>query len=210
MMKGAIEVSIGFLIVMVISALVMIFMMGWLSSMFPQLTQISEFATAQAEQQMMNEFAKGSETVLATIPYKAKFSPGSQVHFKVGVKKTAIADDSQYFALCIGSMEGTKCVVPSEATPISVCTTDDGSCKINFKFPSYTKIETRGDIKLMSGIMELPGGNADVAVPPGVYGFRIYVCQSYDKTTPSFRLDSFTCEGLQDSYGQYDFIVQVS
>ena len=97
--------SVSFLIIMVISALVMIFIMGWMSSLFPTLTRIGDYATSQAEQQMMNKFAEGLDVVLATIPYKEKFSPGSEVWFKIGVKKNAEVDEKDYFALCVGTME---------------------------------------------------------------------------------------------------------
>ena len=190
MLKGAIQVSIGFLIIMVISALVMIFMMGWLSSMFPELTEISQYATAQAEQQMMNEFAKGGDTVLATIPTQKTFAPGSKVHFKLGVRKTAEVDVEDYFHLCFGKMAATSCTKPGDS-PVA-----ETVSKIRFQFPAVTKITERGKTSLMSGIMEIP-----MDVTPGIYGFRIYACAS---TSPTG-----TCSGLSASYGQYDFIVEI-
>lgn len=193
MMKGAIQVSIGFLIVMVISALVMIFMMSWLSGMFPELTEISKYATAQAEQQMMNEFAKGGDTVLATIPTQQTFAPGSKVRFRLGVRKTAAVDDKDFFALCIGKMSATSCVPPGDA-PVAAANDNSG---ILFQFPKITKITERGDISLMTGMMEISG-----TVSAGTYGYRIYACAGVSA-------DGTTCSGLTNSYGQYDFIVEV-
>ena len=46
-MRGGLQVSVGFLIIMVVSALVLIFIMGWLGALFPQLTRIGEYATAR-------------------------------------------------------------------------------------------------------------------------------------------------------------------
>ena len=191
-MKGAVEVAIGFLIVMVISALVMIFMMGWLGGMFPELTEISQYATSQAEQQMMNEFAKAGDTILATIPTQNTFAPGSRIRFKVGVRKTAEVDDYDYFALCFGQMSKIICTTPTDS-PVSITGDPSG---IKFQFPAVTKITTRGDISLMSGIMEIPD-----TVTEGTYGFRIYVCEG--------STGQFTCTGLANSYGAYDFIVEI-
>ncbi|UCD02994.1 MAG: hypothetical protein JSV63_04405 [Candidatus Aenigmatarchaeota archaeon] len=196
MMKGAIQVSIGFLIVMVISALVMIFMFGWLGSIFPQLTEISEYATAQAQEQMMNKFAEGGDTVLATIPTQQTFAPGSLVRFKLGIRKTAAVDDSEYFTLCVGKMAATNCVTPGD-TPSPAPTDQTG---IKFQFPGVTKIEERGQISLMSGVMEIPS-----TVPTGTHGFRIYVCDNPGLSDPP----TSDCSGLKGSYGQYDFIVEV-
>jgi hypothetical protein len=192
MMRGAIQVSIGFLIVMVISALVMIFMMGWLSSMFPELTEISEYATAQAEQQMMNEFAKGGDTILATIPTQQTFAPGSKIRFKVGVRKTASVDEKEIFTLCVGKMSGTTCTTPGD-NPVSISGDTSG---VKFQFPATTKIVERNQIALMSGVMEI---GPDVV--SGLYGFRIYVCAEDNIGNK--------CGGLSESYGQYDFIIEV-
>jgi hypothetical protein len=190
-MKGGLQVSVGFLIIMVVSALVLIFIMGWLGALFPQLTRIGEYATAQAEQQMMNEFAKGTDVILATIPYKEQFSPGSEVHFKIGVKKTEVVDEYEFFSLCVGTMESTICKTPSELTPIVV-----GQSGIEFKFTPVTKIITRGDIRLLTAIMTIPQDT-----PPGIYGFKVYVCPG--------NTEMQSCTGLRNSYGEFDFIVEV-
>jgi hypothetical protein len=198
MLKGAIQVSIGFLIVMVISALVMIFMMGWLSGMFPELTEISEYATAQAEQQMMNEFAKGGDTILATIPTQQTFAPGSLVRFKIGVRKTAAVDDKNIFTMCIGKLTGSTCVSAGDGGTDKI--TVDPSIPITFEIPRNTQIKDRGDISLMPGVMEISS-----TTNPGLYSFRIYVCAE----DASASIDALRCSGLTESYGQYGFIVEV-
>lgn len=190
-MKGALQVSVGFLIIMVVSALVLIFIMGWLSTLFPTLTRIGEYATAQAEQQMMNKFAEGSEEILATIPYKEKFDPGSEVLFKIGVRKMASVDAFDYFALCVGTMESTVCQTPSGLTPIPI-----GMSGIEFKFTPITKITERGETERLAAVMTIPRGTT-----PGIYGFKIYVC--------AVNTQSGTCSGLSNSYGTFDFIVEV-
>lgn len=190
-MRGGLQVSVGFLIIMVVSALVLIFIMGWLGQLFPQLTRIGEYATAQAEQQMMNEFAKGTDVILATIPYKERFSPGSEVHFKIGVKKTIMVDEYEFFSLCVGTMESTICKTPSQLTPEVV-----GASGIEFKFTPMTKIINRGDTQLLTAIMTIPGD-----VQPGTYGFKIYACPA--------QTEVHTCTGLRNSYGEFDFIVEV-
>jgi len=192
-MKGAIEVSVGFLIIMVVSALVLIFIMGWLGGLFPQLQQITRYATAQAEQEMMNKFAEGGDIMLATLPYKEVFQPGSQVHFKIGVKKNTAVKDNDYFAFCVGKMDQTSCTSPAGENPVAV--TGDTS-KIQFKFPQVTKITETGDIGMMSAVMVIPR-----ETKTGIYGFRMYTCSGTSV--------SVTCAGLANSYAQFDFIVEV-
>ena len=137
---------------------------------------------------------KGLDVILATIPYKQKFSPGSEVLFKVGSKKMAAVDEMDFFAMCVGKMDKTTCTTPSGENPVAV---SDDSSGIRFKFPPMTKITNRGDISLSSAIMEIPS-----ETDAGTYGFRIYVC--------AMEQASGVCNGLQDSYGSYDFIVQVA
>jgi len=191
--KGAIEVSVGFLIIIIVSALVLIFIMGWLGNIFPTLTKVGDYATAQAQDQMMNKFAESSSTdvILATIPVREKFSPGSEVPFKIGVRKTADVDTYSYFAICIGVMESTSCKTPTEANPIPV-----GTSNIEFKFSPVIKIASRGTGPPQAATMIVP-----TATKPGVYGFKLYVCPVTSV--------SGTCNGLQNSYGTYDFIVEV-
>jgi hypothetical protein len=88
-------------------------------------------------------------------------------------------------------METTICKTPSELTPIKV-----GQSGIDFKFTPVTKIINRGDIKLLSAIMTIPQETT-----PGIYGFKIYACPSSTEVE--------TCNGIRNSYGEYDFIVEV-
>lgn len=192
-MKGAIQVSVGFLIIMVVSALVLIFIMGWLGGLFPQLSQITRYATQQAEQEMMNKFAEGGDIILATLPYKETFQPGSEVHFKIGVRKTARVDNYDYFALCVGEMDKTTCTPTAGTNPVTISGDTSG---IMFKFPQVTKIEERGDISRLSAIMVIPHETQS-----GIYGFKIYVCAVSQMST--------ACSGLQNSYGVFDYIVEV-
>ena len=67
---------------------------------------------------------------------------------------------------------------------------------MKFQFPATTKIVERNQISLMSGVMEI---GSDVNT--GTYGFRIYVCAEDNIGNK--------CQGLSESYGQYDFIIEV-
>ena len=190
-MKGAIQVSVGFLIIMVVSALVLIFIMSWLGQLFPQLEQITTYATQQAEQEMMNKFAEGTDIILATVPYGEKFQPGSEVHFKLGVKKTTSVDEFEYFAFCVGTMETVTCTTPDELTPVPI-----GDSGVSFKFAPVAKIIERDDIKRLSAIMTIPKDT-----DPGIYGFKVYACAVTQPTSK--------CTGLTSSYGDFDFLIEV-
>ena len=133
----------------------------------------------------------GTDVILTTIPYNGKFSPGSEVDFKIGVRKTAEVDTYNYFALCIGTIESMTCKTPSGADPVAV-----GLSGIQFKFWPVIKISNTNQTGILSLIMSIP---ADAK--PGIYGFTIYVCPVEN--------DNGTCSDLSSIYGESDFIVEI-
>ena len=97
-------------------------------------------------------------------------------------------------------MTGGDCEAPGD-DPIDVDGSTTSLDKIKFQFTDVTKIEVRGRTSLLSGVM---------VIPPGVgtdktYGFRIYACDNPGVSIPP----ATKCNGLQGSYGSYDFIVEV-
>jgi hypothetical protein len=198
-MKGSIQVSVGFLIIMVVSALVLIFIMGWLGQIFPTLTRIGDYATNNAENEMMKKFAEGSDVVASTIPTRVAFQKGSEVEFIVGVKKTsAVPDTTNFFAICVASSAATSgCNSPSVNTPI-VSASGDFTSKIKFLLPPTERVENRGDVGRFSILMQIPSD-----APQGFYSFRILACGLLGT--------SGTCTGMTDPnlVGETDFIVRV-
>jgi hypothetical protein len=164
---------------------------------FPSVVQtcslcaVARYATQQAEQEMMKNLSEGNDVILSTIPFEEKFSPGDEVHFKIGIKKNASVDDYKLFTLCIGEIGGTKCEIPSEMKYVTV-----GRSGVGFGFINATKILNRGDIKLLAAIMDIPNN-----IKQDLYGFRIYVCPVKNETQ--------FCNGLQEFYGYYDLIIEV-
>jgi hypothetical protein len=195
MMKGSIEVTIGFLIVMVIAALTMIFVMGWMGQLFPTLQDIGTFATDKAKTQMMEEFGKGAATILATVPDNKEFPPGSNVKFIIGVKKQAGVDESNYFNLCVAKTGSTGCESDTGGTPVPAADDDSG---VLFSFQPTIPLVKRGDTDTVTATMQIGG-----EVEPDTYGFVIYACA---KTTVTDE-----CTGIEDAeyYGMYDFQITV-
>jgi hypothetical protein len=194
MRKGSIEVSIGFLIVMIIAALSMIFIMGWMGQLFPTLQDIGDYATANARTQMMNEFGKGATTVLATVPNNKDFAPGSNVKFLIGVKKQASVDESNYFNLCVATLGSTDCEAET-GTPVAAAEDTSG---VLFSFQPTIALVKRGDTDTVEAAMQIPAG-----VAPDTYGFVIYACAKTE-------IDD-KCTGISDAnyYGMYDFQITV-
>ncbi len=197
-MKGSIQVSIGFLITMVIAALVMIFIMGWLNQIFPTLTRIGDYATNNAENEMMKKFAEGSDVVASTIPTKVSFQKGSEIEFIVGVKKTAAIDDeTDYFAICASlSAETSTCSYPTPGEPMIAAAGDDSG--ILFLMPPTERIENRGQVGRFSVLMQIPP-----STEAGFYSYRLFAC-GVDSA-------SGVCTGLSDENlaGETDFILRV-
>ncbi len=198
-MKGAIQVSVGFLIIMVVSALVLIFIMGWLGQIFPTLTRIGDYATTSAENEMMKKFSEGSDAVATTIPTKVDFSPGTEIEFIVGIKKTTGMDEYNYFALCIATGQSDRCTSPSisatDSTSKSVAASGDNS-GIMFLFAPNKKIETRGSVGRVTILMQIPHDTA-----AGFYNYRFFGC---GVSSPRG-----TCTRVEDSFGDTDFIVRI-
>ncbi len=196
MRKGAIQISIGFLIIMVISALVMIFIMGWMGQIFPSLTRIGDYATSSAENEMMKKFTEGTDIVASTIPTRVTFQKGSQVEFIVGVKKTALIDDDiDFFTICVAvSAELDDCTEP-ESVAVEAEGDDSG---ITFLMPPAERVERRGVVGRFSVLMDIPTDTDE-----GFYSYRIFACAKEDSDD--------ACTGLQDDdlAGESDFIVRV-
>jgi hypothetical protein len=217
-MKGAIEVSIGFLIIMVISALVLIFIMGWLGQIFPTLTRIGDYATINAENEMMKKFSEGSDAVASTIPTKVNFQAGSEVEFFVGIKKTSEQKGSNWFRLCVAAGAGTtECAYPKTANTAVAAAGDDGNdaSGIVFLYAPEKEITNVGEVGRVTVLMQIPSGTED-----GFYNFRFFACGSETQDFPTdydFDIDSEVSDGdveswctdVDHAFGDTDFIVRV-
>jgi hypothetical protein len=198
MRKGGIEVSIGFLIVMIVAALTMIFIMGWITNMFPVLQDMGTYATESARKQMMDKFAEGTTTVLATIPTNKQFSPGLNVRFSIGVKKSStVKEGENFFSMCIGKTGEEGCTMGSS---VPVAAPDDEDLGIKFQFSPMVRIDNRGDVKTDEAAMQITAGNTELT---GLHGYTLYVCKSENS--------DYECSGLADEnyYGDYRFIVEI-
>jgi len=197
-MKGALQESIGFIIIIVISALVLIFALGWLSGMWKQMTQISTYMTGQAIKQMTDSLRGGDDVILTTLPYQAEgvtIPKGSITSFKIGVKRTADAETRSgqaalwkgYFSLCIGKL------------------VDDNACSqsvtgISFTYPKDLRIMDRGGIQMVDADMTIL---STYPSSTNIEGFRVYVCA---KSAAGLK-----CGGLSDEnlFGYTDFIIHI-
>ncbi|MFH0956258.1 MAG: hypothetical protein V1813_00185 [Candidatus Aenigmatarchaeota archaeon] len=220
MRKGSIEVSIGFLIVMIIAALTMIFIMGWMGQLFPTLQDIGDYATSNARTQMMEEFGKGAATILATVPNNKDFAPGSNVKFLIGVKKQASVDDKDYFNFCIATLSSTDGCEPDTGTLVAAYDSDDTNnvdiSGIKFSFKPDIKLTNRGESDTVEAEMQIPG-----TVETDTYGYVIYVCAKEGPPSASVcgetgaenEVHNKPCyckgDGDPDYYGMYDFQMTV-
>lgn len=202
-MKGAVQVSIGFIIIMVISALVLIFALSWLGGMWNQMKQIGTYMTGQAIKQMTDSLRQGNDVILTTFPYSSEgvtIPVGSTTAFKVGVKKTAGAvigsQEVDFFAICVSNLNDATCQSPT-GTQMGV---DLSGIKLTF--PSMLTIKQRGQIQMVDSDMTIPG-TYDPVASGDIRGFRVFVCSA---STSAGR-----CTGLGDPnlYGYTDFIIHI-
>jgi hypothetical protein len=162
---------------------------------------IGEYDTAQAEKQMMNEFAKGDSTALSTLPERSSFTPGKEVRFKVGIKK--VNDAYDYFKICIGVRQGSSssCSIPnSPDIPIRPNSKGKGYSGIEFLYQPNYKITEVGDIARARILMTIPA-----SATKETHEWTIFVC-------PVDGPDG-NCignwKGTGKHYGEIDMIVTV-
>lgn len=155
-----------------------------------------ESTTVLAEQQMLNEFVRGEDAILATIPTSHKsYHLNSITEFKIAVKKTVESGDAEYFSVCIGTQTSNSCKIQPSSGVDFAASGDDSGIIFNFITEPVRKITTVNDISILSASMEI-----NEHVEEGIYGFRIYLCPLDDEDD--------TCR-LDDSLGEYSFIFEV-
>jgi hypothetical protein len=181
--------------VILVIVIVAMFVWSWISRPIPPIAEVGSYGDPKVMSQMMNKFAEGTYTVLATIPTNKQFSSDSSVKFIIGVKKSSMVEDGKrFFQLCIGEVGEEGCM---RAGPTPLRIQGDGS-GLMFAFQPVILLDKRGDTDTVGASMQIPAGTV-----PGIYGYAIYACA---KTSAD---DACIGASDPDYYGMYEFNVTV-
>lgn len=88
--KGAIELSISFIVVIVIAVMILALSIGLFSGWFQQISRIGTRVTDIAQQQLIQELRKGDEKIGLTVPDRNIQKRGTSGEIGVGIKNTEI------------------------------------------------------------------------------------------------------------------------
>jgi hypothetical protein len=189
MRKGALQVSIGFIVVMVISALILIFALSWLGQMWSGMTSIGTYMTGQAQQKMMDELRGGNDVVLSTFPFSQEgelVERGKVISFMLGVKKDSEVEDYNVFTINIVGMNSDSSAVLG---------TD-----VIFTYRDKVSIVPVGGTDMIKVDMTISSKDT---LKGKVYGFTAHVCKG------NLAKPSSCVIGHGDYYGDTDFIIHV-
>jgi hypothetical protein len=156
---------------------------------------VGTFATDSRRALMMNEFGKGGQILLATLPasYNYTKSPGLSVRFLIGVKRNSSILNKEYFALCMTSYGAN-----GGCTPINPALTkiEGDTSGVMFRMSkNVIMLENRGEVKVTEATM---------LIPPSAEGTNKYTIYACPVDSPTGR-----CEGPDESYGKYEVIVDI-
>jgi hypothetical protein len=184
--KGAVEISMGFIITIVIAVVFLSLVLSWLSGMTGQVGELTHKVTDVARTELINKIAQTGATVGIAAPPVTNWKRGETGSFAVGITNK-YADQSKTFRMNVylqelgGSLAGTPA--------------------------STLDVETQGWLTYTKDVFVEPGASAsvDVIMKPsagattGIYLFRVAICET-----------STVCS-LQspDIYGSESFAIEI-
>jgi hypothetical protein len=180
----ALNLSIGYIVTIIFAVVVIVLGLNFIIGMFSNITQISDYITNQAQQDMINSLRDTNDVVSTTFPRSTggvEVNKNSIVSFDIGVKKTSDVEDINTFSINIEPISGD---IPDN---------------IEFTYRDRINIMERDEIKLTRVDMTIHS-NVDLSVKD-VFGFVVYVCEG---TVANCDLDS------PEYYGDADFILHIN
>lgn len=102
--RGAIQISIGFVVIIVLAVLILTLGIGWVRSLFTTITEITTQVTDIAKQNLIQNLRKGDDKVMLTIPDKIRQRRGVAGQFGVGIKNVDNEGHCFYIDVSLGSV----------------------------------------------------------------------------------------------------------
>lgn len=168
--KGAIELSLGFIVAVVFAVVLLSLALLWLQGMFNPIKDITHKTTEIATQQLLTQLSTGNKKVGIAAPDVTTWRRGETGSFALGIKNDDVNNQKTYYPFVyLESLGGDL-----KDTPVTSIQTD-----VN-KWISLNPITLPLDpnSKDTLAVIIKPTGNAAT----GIYLFRACACTTYDVT----------------------------
>ncbi|MFC2143876.1 hypothetical protein ACFLQO_00735 [Candidatus Aenigmatarchaeota archaeon] len=184
--KGAFQLSLSFIIMVVFAVIVLSLAIAWIQGMFEPLTSLTHSITDVARSELLDRIASSDSRVGIAAPDVSAWSRGETGSYAVGVKNTH-ADKDQTFSMNVYLEE-----IGGELAGKGVEAYANAARKwLTFS----TKIFVESSGSETTDIVIQPPTNAE----KGIYMFRIVVCEALSCTN----LDS------PNLYGSQQFTLEI-
>ena len=178
--KGAIELSLGFIVAVVFAVVLLSLAIVWLNGLFPQFTSLTDDLTQQSQSKVQETF-QNTQNNFAIWPSRYDLARGKELKMAAGIKNDA--DDGQNHQFVIN-------VVPAAASD-SVCPGGDldacGTLKSNMQ--SWVSWDRAAGVIQINRV-----GYRTISIKPtsnaktGTYIFNVVACTEpitgYQECTP--------------------------
>lgn len=118
--KGAINLSISFVVVVVLAVLILSLGIIWIQDLFGSITQLTDQVIATAKENLMSDITAGRKEMGVTLPATTGITPGQGASLEMIVKNTEVNQRCFYFAI---KLVGVDSVVSSAYFNNPDCTT---------------------------------------------------------------------------------------
>jgi hypothetical protein len=184
--KGAFELSLSFIIIVVFAVIVLSLAIAWIQGIFGGISPLTHQVTDVARQQLLETIAQSDRRVDIAAPDVTKWKRGETGSYAVGVRNVH-SDQDKAFSMNVyleeigGALAGKSASAYASSVEKWLTFSKD-------IFVSKSSSET-------SDIIIKPPANADT----GIYMFRIVVC------------DAGTCRNLDSGglYGSAQFTIEI-
>lgn len=108
--KGAIELSISFVVIVVIAVLILSLGIIWIQNIFGSITELTDQVIEKAKENLMSDITAGRREMGVTLPSLTKVTPGQGASLQMILKNTEVNQRCFYFAI---KLVGVDSVVSS-------------------------------------------------------------------------------------------------
>jgi hypothetical protein len=109
--KGAIELSLGFIVTVVFAVVLLSLAIMWLNNLFPQLFGITDDLTQQAQSKIQETFQQ-SQNNFAIWPAKYDLAKGRELKLSAGIKNDAADSQNHQFVINVMPAAASDTVCP--------------------------------------------------------------------------------------------------
>jgi len=183
--KGAIELSLGFIVAVVFAVVLLSLAILWLNNLFPQFMSITDDLTQQSQSKIQETF-QTTQNNFAVWPDQYSLDRGRELRMSAGIKNDAEDGQNHNFVINVAPAAASRGVCPSPGT-IDTCTAPGGKLLKEFmqewiswdSSPGIIQINRVGYKKIS---LKVPSNAVS-----GTYIFNVVACKdvyTYTECTP--------------------------